>query len=128
VTGHAVCSVSRWSVILRDQVAALRVLKLLPGFGPAAARRAYGLLGGERRGFSGLEAFKAPAAAAESWALFVPLMNDLARASEWKADVGRIRCWYDPLLVLLYDSAQTRLADLDQLERIAAQHPSRASF
>jgi DNA helicase-2/ATP-dependent DNA helicase PcrA len=39
-----------------------------------------------------------------------------------------LRLWYDPLLAALYESAHTRFGDLDQLERIAAQHPTRVAF
>jgi ATP-dependent DNA helicase UvrD/PcrA len=36
--------------------------------------------------------------------------------------------WYDPILDLLYDDSRPRRSDLDQLGRMAAQHPSRSSF
>jgi DNA helicase-2/ATP-dependent DNA helicase PcrA len=43
-----VVSVLRWADNPRDQMAALRVLKLLPGIGAAAARRAFALLDGSK--------------------------------------------------------------------------------
>jgi len=55
-------------------------------------------------------------------------MHALAGSSEWKTDIERIRRWYDPLMAELYESAHTRLGDLDQLERIATQHSSRSTF
>jgi DNA helicase-2/ATP-dependent DNA helicase PcrA len=42
--------------------------------------------------------------------------------------VERLRVWYDPLLDLVYDDPRPRRGDLDQLERMAAQHSSRWSF
>ena len=123
-----VLAILRWAENPRDQVAGFRVLQLLPGVGSVTARRALGLLAGSERGFSSLGAFKPPAAAKDSWATLLPLMNVLAKSKEWKAEIEQLRRWYDPLLALRYESAHTRLGDLDQLERIAAQHPSRLAF
>jgi len=109
-------------------VAALRVLKLLPGMGAASARRAFGLLDGSKQGFDALNTFKPPAATADGWSALITLMHALAGSTEWKTDIERVRRWYDPLMMELYESAHTRLGDLDQLERIATQHPSRSSF
>ncbi len=123
-----VLAILRWAENPRDQVAALRVLKLMPGVGPAAARRALDLLAGGTGDFSALAKFAAPAAAQEYWPALVNLMRELAASKEWKAEIERLRLWYDPLLALRYESAHTRLGDLDQLERIATRHPSRIEF
>ena len=121
-------AILRWAENPRDRVAGFRVLKLLPGFGPATARRALEAV--ERAGHSllALEGFRPPAAAAEPWSGLAGAMKDLAGAALWDGQVGRVRRWYDPLLELLYDGARMRRGDLDQLERMAAQHASRASF
>jgi DNA helicase-2/ATP-dependent DNA helicase PcrA len=42
--------------------------------------------------------------------------------------VARVREWYEPQLERLYESAQARRGDLDQLERLSQQHPNRESF
>jgi len=118
----------RWAENPRDQVAAQRVLQLLPGIGPAAARRAFNLLAGAKGTFSALEAFKAPAATRPAWEDFIALMNCLAVGGTWNADIGRVRRWYDPLLGERYENVSARMSDLDQLERIAVQHPSRSAF
>jgi DNA helicase-2/ATP-dependent DNA helicase PcrA len=162
-----VLSILRWAENPRDQVAALRVLKFLPGVGPAIARRAFdaisgnadgagpagagtgpaaslsgndasaaplgaaaasGVLFGPVTGFAALAGFPAPPAAQEAWAGLAALMLQLAGSRLWQGDLARVRAWYDPLLELLYDSAQTRLSDLDQLEHIAAGHRSRSAF
>ena len=39
-----------------------------------------------------------------------------------------MRAWYEPLLDRLYEQAAARRADLEQLERIALQYPSREAF
>jgi DNA helicase-2/ATP-dependent DNA helicase PcrA len=55
-------------------------------------------------------------------------MNSLGAAKDWKTEIEQIRRWYDPLLPLRYENAQTRYGDLDQLGNIATQHPSRVAF
>jgi DNA helicase-2/ATP-dependent DNA helicase PcrA len=128
--GHVkdVFATLRWAENPRDQVAGTRVLKLLPGIGPAAARRAFGLLGAVPSGFAALADFKPPAAAAPTWGAFVALMTGLAASRTWGTDIEQVRRWYDPLLAERYDNVPSRMSDLDQLERIAVQHPSRSAF
>ena len=123
-----VLAILRWAENPRDQVAGLRVLKLLPGIGSAAARRAMSLLTDPASGFAPLAEFNPPAAAREGWTALVPLMSALSGSKEWQSEIGQLRRWYDPLLAQLYESPHTRLGDLDQLERIASQHPSRCAF
>jgi DNA helicase-2/ATP-dependent DNA helicase PcrA len=100
----------------------------MPGVGPAVARLALDLLSGAQPDFSALAAFAAPAAAKDCWSQFTTLMHELARSREWKAEIERLRKWYDPLLAARYDNAHTRLGDLDQLERIATRHATRVAF
>ena len=123
-----VLAVLRWAENPRDHIAGLRVLKLIPGIGPATARRA--LVAFEREGhdFSTLERFRPPAAAAEMLRGLAGVMKQLVRSSIWEGQIERLRVWYDPILDLLYDDPRPRRSDLDQLERMAAQHPSRSSF
>src|SRR5690606_31808948 len=44
------------------------------------------------------------------------------------ADIARVRQLYDDILRERYDDAEPRLADLEQLQTIAAGYPDRASF
>src|SRR5690242_7962546 len=44
------------------------------------------------------------------------------------AQLGLVRRWYQPHLERIYDHAQVRAQDLDQLEHIAAHYPSRERF
>jgi DNA helicase-2/ATP-dependent DNA helicase PcrA len=123
-----VLAILRWAENPRDQVAAFRVLKLVPGIGPAVARRAFEALGARPDGFAPLLEFRPPAAAMQAWEGLVKLLLDLAASKEWRGEVTRLRQWYNPIMELAYDSIPTRSSDLDQLEQIAASHRTRASF
>ena len=50
------------------------------------------------------------------------------RYSEWPADLERARLWYEPHLERIHEDAETRRADLLQLEQIASGYPSRERF
>jgi DNA helicase-2/ATP-dependent DNA helicase PcrA len=123
-----VLAILRWAENPRDQVAALRVLKLMPGVGPAVARAALSKIDGANNGFAALGSARVPATARESWAALVTLMNALAASQAWSTEIERVRLWYDPLLELRYDSPRTRCHDLDQLANIARGHSSRHAF
>ncbi len=121
-----VLAILRWAENPRDQVAAFRVLKLMPGVGPAVARRAFAVVDGG--GLAALAAFRAPAAARDAWDTLARLMPELAESTAWTGEIERVRRWYDPILELRYDSVRTRLHDLDQLDNIARSHASRTAF
>jgi DNA helicase II / ATP-dependent DNA helicase PcrA len=123
-----VLAILRWAENPRDRIAAYRTLQLLPGVGPATARKALLLLEASRQDFAALADFAATAVAAELWPALVRLMRDLANGPVWQGQLGRVRAFYDPLLAALYEFPWARQADLDQLEQIAASHPSRERF
>jgi DNA helicase-2/ATP-dependent DNA helicase PcrA len=112
----------------RDRVAGFRVLQLLPGVGPGTARRALALL--EACGFdlTALGRLRPPVASAELWPVLVQLMAALASSATWAGQLELVRAFYDPLLEELYDHARARLADLDELVRIACSYSSRERF
>jgi DNA helicase-2/ATP-dependent DNA helicase PcrA len=123
-----VIALLRWAENPRDQVAAFRILKLLPGVGPATARQAVAAVVASGGSLSSLRMFRPPSGAATAWQEMVELMTDLASASQWDGQLQRLRIWYDPMLAALYESPRARLGDLDQLERMAGEHRTRASF
>ncbi len=119
----------RWAENPRDRVAGFRILQILPGVGPATARRALDLL--EEAGFAGeaLARFDPPAAAAQDWPGLASLFALLrGGALPWVAQVAMAKEWYLPHLERLYDAAPARLSDLDQLEAISAGFPTRQAF
>jgi DNA helicase-2/ATP-dependent DNA helicase PcrA len=130
--------VLRWAENPRDGVAAFRTLQLFAGIGPAAAQRILDqILAAKSRAtaepsaaspFRELAAVEPPAAARQDWPAFAALMESLGRDSDWPGQVGEARRWYRPHLERLYDAPAVRLGDLEQMELIAAQYPSRERF
>jgi DNA helicase-2/ATP-dependent DNA helicase PcrA len=123
-----VLCVLRWAENPRDEMAAFRVLQLLPGLGPASARHVLDAL--ERAAFdlAVLPQVDVPAAARADWPAFAGLLATLHRAAEWPGQFGAVRRWYEPHLERLYDAPHVRIADLEQLERLAGDQGSREGF
>ena len=132
-------SVLRWADNPKNRIAAFRALQLLPGMGPSTAEQLVARF--ERAGFSwntfrDLGACLAKGEAPESrkriaevWGPFAELMIGLAvPEGPWQGQVARTREWFEPHLDRIYDSAQVRLGDLIQLERLAHQFATRDQF
>ncbi len=124
-----VLSVLRWAANPRARIAGFRVALLVPGIGPATARRVLDAMDAAPDPLAALAAVEVPAAARTDWQAFVELMRALqADARAWPADLDAIRRWYTPLLERLHDHPQPRLADLDQLAHIGAGYATRERF
>src|SRR5262249_42853061 len=116
----------RWAENPRDRVAGFRVLQLLPGIGPALAG---GILDRAAGAVSALAELPPPCRVGNEWTAFAELMARLSRAiGAWPAELAHVRSWYEPHLARIHDDAATRVADLVQLEQIAASYPSRERF
>ena len=111
----------------RDRVAGFRVLHLLPGIGPASAQRILDATATSADPLSALAALPAPPRAGQDWVSFAETLTNL-RYSEWPSDIERARLWYTPHLERIHEDGEVRLADLLQLEQIAAGYPSRERF
>jgi DNA helicase II / ATP-dependent DNA helicase PcrA len=112
----------------RDRMAGFRVFQLLPGIGPGIARRALALLEAGNFDFAALATLHPPAASAELWPALVELMRALTARQAFAGQLELVRAFYDPLLAELYDHVRARLADLDELGRIAGSYRTRARF
>jgi len=122
-------AVLRWADNPRNRIAAFRVLQLLPGMGPANTQRACEAFEASGYRWPALAAHPVPPAAREHWPAFAALMADLgAESAAWEGQLMRVRTWYEPQLERLYESAQARRGDLEQLERLAVQYRTRESF
>jgi len=111
----------------RDRVAGFRVLHLLPGVGPASAQRVLDQMAEAADPIEALERLPSPPRAGDDWTIFVRTIGNL-RYSEWPTDIERARLWYEPHLDRIHEDAETRRADLIQLEQIAGGYPSREHF
>lgn len=125
-------SVLKWAENPRNQVAAFRVLKLLPGMGPMLAARCYEQLESGDFLFSALREFRPPRATGNDWASLCTLMESLsameAKDAAWQGQLSQVRRWYQPHLERLYDGLDSREADLEQLEQISGRYPTRERF
>ena len=79
-----------------------------------------------------MRGFRPPAAAAREWGVFCDLLCSLSAAAlddqAWQTQLAQLRHWYQPHLERLYDSIETRQADLEQLEQISGRYPTRERF
>ncbi len=125
-------AILKWAENPRNDVAAFRVLKLLPGMGPRNAERCFERLASNGFELARLDDFKPPAAAAADWQPLVELMRTLGEArlddAGWQVQLTAARQWYRGPLERLHDNPETREADLEQLEQIAARFPTRERF
>ena len=122
-------SILRWADNPQNSVAAFRVLKLVPGIGPAHAKQAFEHFEGKGHNFKSLAYFDAPQPVKLDWKRFCALMEKLADpALPWAGQLGTVRDWYKPQLERIYDAAFSRTGDLEQLEKLSAQYPNRERF
>ena len=122
-------SVLRWADNPRNTLAAFRVLQLLPGMGPANAQRIVSEIEQQGGGFALLAQVQKPAAALQDLPRLSKLLTTLAEPQRpWPGQVRLVRDWYQPHLERQFEETHTRLGDLDQLEQLSAQFPSRERF
>ena len=123
-------SVLKWAENPKNEVVAFRVLKILPGMGPARAARCFKHLACGDFLFSALCNFRAPAGV--EWPQFCELLESLANVEfdehGWQSQLTQVRRWYQPHLERMYDGLDTREADLEQLEQISGRYPTRERF
>jgi DNA helicase-2/ATP-dependent DNA helicase PcrA len=111
-------AVLRWADNPKNRVAAWRTLQLLPGVGPATAASSFAKF--EVQGWKALHALDPDLAS---------LLESLTTPeAPWAGQVARVREWYAPHLERLYAEAQVRAGDLEQMEKISVNFPSREDF
>jgi DNA helicase II / ATP-dependent DNA helicase PcrA len=117
----------------RDEVSWYRLLLLLPGIGDATARAAIDAMASAAWESAAFGRYSPPARAKAAHAALVNLLDALRSGpiqdqAQVAADIVRVRLLYDNILRERYDRVEPRLADLDQLQIIAAGYPDRATF
>src|SRR3569833_1550326 len=119
----------RWADNPRNTLAAFRALQLLPGMGPVNARKAIDHVEANGSTFSALKTFTPPQPASAAWEKLAEMMLVLAEPQRpWPGQVHLVREWYKPHFERIYEHFHTRLGDLDQLELLSGQYPSRERF
>jgi DNA helicase-2/ATP-dependent DNA helicase PcrA len=122
-------AVLRWADNPRNTLAAFRVAQLLPGMGPANARKVLDHLTENGFALASLKTFVPPQPAAAGWHKLGELMALLGDSQrQWQGQVNAAREWYRPHFERIYEHFHTRLGDLDQLELLSGQYPSRERF
>ncbi len=136
-----VLSLLRWAQNPRHRLAGFRVAQLLPGMGPAQARRLVDVVGQATDAPTALQAFAPPPNARSEWQTLALLMASLhantaaaaagqsRSATGWPDELASALAWYAPHLQRLHtDTATVRQLDLDQLQHLAAGFASRERF
>ncbi|HWW78533.1 MAG TPA: ATP-dependent helicase, partial [Steroidobacteraceae bacterium] len=122
-------AILRWADNPRNTLAAFRTLQLLPGMGPVNARKAIDHLEAQGGSFTALQTFTPPQPASAAWAKLSELMLALGEPQRpWPGQLHLARDWYKPQFERIYEHFHTRLGDLDQLELLSGQYPSRERF
>ncbi len=113
----------------RDRVSGFRLLKMLPGIGPQTAGKILETIAADPEPLMALAEIPPPAKTGESWPALVQLLEGLRKnCAQWPADIAQAREWYEPHLDRIHEDADTRKADLLQLEQIASGYASRERF
>jgi DNA helicase-2/ATP-dependent DNA helicase PcrA len=129
--GHIkdVMAVLRWADNPRNTLAAFRAIQLLPGMGPVNARLCVQHLEAHNHSFEALKSFTPPQPASADWRKLTELMLAVADPQRpWVGQLHVVREWYRPHFERIYEHFHARLGDLDQLELLSGQYPSRERF
>jgi DNA helicase II / ATP-dependent DNA helicase PcrA len=122
-------AVLRFAQNPRDRVAGFRLLQMLPGIGPKTAGNILETIAADPEPILALAELPPPPKTGEDWTSFVQLLVGLRKNQDgWPSDIGQARHWYEPHLDRIHEDADTRKADLLQLEQIASGYPSRERF
>lgn len=122
-------AVLRFAQNPRDRVAGFRLLQMLPGIGPKKAGTILDTIATDPEPLLALAEIPPPPKTGADWTSFVQLLGGLRKTKDgWPSDIAQARQWYEPHLDRIHEDADTRKADLLQLEQIASGYPSRERF
>lgn len=122
-------SVLRFAQNPRDRVAGFRLLQMLPGIGPKKAGVILDTISSDPEPIVALAEIPPPPKTGADWTSFVTLLAGLGKTQQgWPSDIAQARLWYEPHLERMHEDADTRKADLLQLEQIAGGYASRERF
>jgi DNA helicase-2/ATP-dependent DNA helicase PcrA len=124
-----VLAILRWADNPKHQLSGFRVLKLLPGIGPALAEKILAYLALNQFDPKSLRHFQSRVAKNTLWQQFITLMNHLHYDElPWAEQMTQVSLWYKNILEQEYDNAFARAGDIEQLTLITQQYSSRERF
>jgi DNA helicase-2/ATP-dependent DNA helicase PcrA len=124
-----VLALLRWARNPRDRVSGFRAIQLVAGIGPKTATRVLDHMMSAPPGCALLAEQPVPPGTEDSWLEFVTLREALASSrAAWPAPLEQACRWYEAQLERFFEDARVRLADIQQLARIAATYPSLERF
>ncbi len=125
-----VLALLRWAQNLRDRVAGFRALQLLPGIGPKTASRLLDNLQSAPPGATLLAEQPVPEAARSDWRNLVAALEGAGQSTPtaWPLPLEQLAHWYDTRMDGLFEDADVRRADIQQLVRIAATYANQERF
>ena len=122
-------AVLKWVENPRNRLAGFRVAQLVPGIGPATARRLLDAMADATDPADTLTSFEPPTAAQTDWLAFRALYQQLREQQlGWPQEVQAVQQWYLPHLERLHDEPRARAADLAQLAELAQGYANRERF
>jgi DNA helicase-2/ATP-dependent DNA helicase PcrA len=122
-------AVLRWADNPRNTLAAFRALQLLPGMGPVNARWTLDALAEAGGSIKAMRSIKVNTQSERDYARLAELMEKLCEPGRpWPGQLRLVREWYQPHLERIFEHFHTRIGDLDQLEQLSQQFPSRERF
>jgi DNA helicase-2/ATP-dependent DNA helicase PcrA len=128
-----VLALMRWAQNPRDRVSGFRALQLPAGIGPKTAARVLDHVAAAAPGCALLSEQPMPPAAQAPWREFAALIESLADeparpGRSWPAPFEQACRWYEAQMDGRFDDAHARVADIQQLARIAATYPNLERF
>jgi len=129
--GHVkdLLAILRWADNPRNELAGFRVAQLLPGFGPVNARKVIDHVQASGYSFRNLMDLAPPPESRVAWPKLVELLQALSDPQRpWPGQLRLAREWYKPHFERNYEHHHTRIGDLDQIELLSSQYPTRERF
>lgn len=126
-----VLAILRWAQNPRDRVSGFRAIQLLAGIGPKTASRILENLQTAPAGCALLAEQPVPDNTRSAWLEFVGLIEGLGGADiqpRWPTSLEKVAQWYESQMDRLFEDPEVRIADVQQLARIAATYPNQERF
>lgn len=122
-------SILRWADNPKHRLSGFRILKLLPGIGPAIAEKILDHLELNHFDPACLGDFKSRVTAEKPWPALVELLVNIHHNRiPWQEQMKAVNLWYRDILEEHYENHLARNGDVEQLAMIAQQYPSRERF